>query len=75
MTEKRKVMKRTFTASVWQEGIWFVAHCLEVDIASQGETEAEALANLSEALSLHFEPPLATIAPQMRTLEVEIDAA
>ena len=75
MTEKRKVMKRTFTASVWQEGNWFVAQCVEVDIASQGETEAEALANLSEALSLHFEPPVATITPQMRTLEVEIGAA
>lgn len=61
MTEKRKVMKRTFTASVWQEGSWFVAQCVEVDIASQGETEAEALANLSEALSLHFEPPLTRI--------------
>ncbi|RCJ17699.1 hypothetical protein A6S26_30010 [Nostoc sp. ATCC 43529] len=24
-------MKRTFTASVWQEGNWFVAQCLEVD--------------------------------------------
>lgn len=61
MTEKRKVMKRTFTASVWQECSWFVAQCVEVDIASQGETEAEALANLSEALSLHFEPPLTKI--------------
>ncbi len=68
-------MKRTFTASVWQEGIWFVAQCLEVDIASQGETEAEALANLAEALSLHFEPPVATITPHIKTLEVEVDAA
>jgi predicted RNase H-like HicB family nuclease len=58
-------MKQTFTESVWQKGSWFVAQCLEVDIASQGETEAEALSNLSEALSLHFEPPLATITPQI----------
>ncbi|MCC5609917.1 type II toxin-antitoxin system HicB family antitoxin [Nostoc sp. CHAB 5834] len=68
-------MKRTFTASVWQEGNWFVAQCLEIDIASQGETETEALANLEEALSLHFEPPVATIIPQIKTLQVEIDAA
>lgn len=33
-------MKRRFTASVWQEGEWFVAQCLEVDVASQVETEA-----------------------------------
>ncbi|MEI2580454.1 MULTISPECIES: type II toxin-antitoxin system HicB family antitoxin [unclassified Scytonema] len=68
-------MKRTFTASVWQEGNWFVAQCLEVDVASQGETEGEALNNLAEALSLHFEPPVATITPQIKTLEVEVGAA
>lgn len=68
-------MKRTLTASVWQEGNWFVAQCLEIDIASQGETETEALANLEEALSLHFEPPVATVLPQIKTLQIEIDAA
>jgi len=49
-------MKQKFTATVWQEGDWFVAQCLEVDIASQGGTEEEALLNLREALELHFEP-------------------
>ena len=33
-----------------------MAQCLEVDVASQGETEEEALANLEEALELFFEP-------------------
>jgi predicted RNase H-like HicB family nuclease len=61
-------MKRTFTATVWQEGNWFVAQCLEVDIASQGRTEAEALENLREALELHFEPPQATIMVLRRRL-------
>ncbi len=68
-------MKQIFTASVWQEGNWYVAQCLQVDVASQGETEQEALANLKKALELHFEPPRATIYPQMRTLEIEISAA
>jgi predicted RNase H-like HicB family nuclease len=63
-------MKRTFTATVWQEGNWFVAQCLEVDIASQGRTEAEALENLREALELHFEPPQATIMPKLSKKEV-----
>jgi len=45
-------MKRPFAASVWREGDWYVAQCLELDVASQGETEAEALANLKEALVL-----------------------
>jgi predicted RNase H-like HicB family nuclease len=57
-------MKRSFAASVWREGDWFVSQCLEVDVASQGETEEEALANLSEALELYFEPPQATQHPQ-----------
>jgi predicted RNase H-like HicB family nuclease len=67
-------MKRQFNATVWQEGEWFVAQCLEVDVASQGPTEAEALENLSEALELHFTPPIATTAPHVRTVEVEIAA-
>jgi predicted RNase H-like HicB family nuclease len=68
-------MKRTFTASVWTEGKWFVAQSLEVDVASQGETETEALANLAEALSLHFEAPIATVTPKIKTIEVEVGAA
>ena len=65
-------MTQTFRASVWQEGEWFVAQCIEVDVASQGETEEEALVNLREALELHFSPPVATVAPQVRTVEVEV---
>lgn len=57
-------MMRTFTASVWKEGEWYVAQALEVDVASQGESEEAALANLREALELHFEPPTATVLPQ-----------
>ena len=30
-------MKKKFTASVLQEDQWFVAQCLEVDVASQGD--------------------------------------
>jgi predicted RNase H-like HicB family nuclease len=42
---------------------------------AQGETEQEALANLKEALELHFEPPQATRPPMLRTVEVEVGAA
>ena len=68
-------MKRTFTASVTLEDDWYIAQCLEVDVASQGETAEEALANLGEALSLYFTPPVATALPNLRPLEVEIGAA
>ncbi len=68
-------MKQAFTARIFQEGNWFVAQCLEVDVASQGETETEALINLQEALELHFEPPCTTVIPQLQKIEVEINAA
>jgi predicted RNase H-like HicB family nuclease len=68
-------MKRQFSATVWREANWFVSQCLEVDVASQGTTEEEAVANLREALELHFEPPLATHPPEVRLIEVEVGAA
>jgi predicted RNase H-like HicB family nuclease len=68
-------MKRQFAATVWREGNWYVSQCLEVDVASQGESEEEALANLKEALELHFEPPQATRPSKVRTVEVEVGAA
>jgi predicted RNase H-like HicB family nuclease len=72
---KNVEMKRAFAATVWREGSWYVSQCLEIDIASQGETEEEALANLKEALELHFELPHATRPPKVRTIEVEVGAA
>jgi predicted RNase H-like HicB family nuclease len=65
-------MKKTFRAVAWKEGKWFVAQCLEIDVASQGTTEEEALENLRDALKLHFTPPIATITPNVRTLELEL---
>lgn len=68
-------MKRRFTAVVWREGKWFIAQCLEVDVASQGRTKEEALANLREALELYFEEPRPTFAPEVEELEVEVSAS
>jgi predicted RNase H-like HicB family nuclease len=66
-------MKRTVTAYLTQEDGWYVAQCLEVDVASQGESESEVMVNLREALHLHFMPPVATELP--RLLPVEFDLA
>jgi len=68
-------MEQKFSASIWQEDEWFVAQCVEVDVASQGKTEDEALENLRDALEVHFTPPVATQAPQIRSLEIEVKAA
>ena len=67
-------MTQTFNAVITKEGDWYVAQCLEVDVASQGETEDEAMKNLNEALVLHFTPPVATVLPNVRHFELEIAA-
>jgi predicted RNase H-like HicB family nuclease len=68
-------MKGPFAANVWREGNRYVSQCLEVDVASQGESEEQALVNLKEALELHFEPPTATRPPKVRMIEVEVGVA
>ena len=68
-------MKHEFSASVSTEGDWYIAQCLEVDVASQGATEAEALENLREALELHFDAPRANLTPRVKKVEADIDAA
>jgi predicted RNase H-like HicB family nuclease len=44
-----------FTAAIAHEDPWYVAQCLDVEVASRGETAEEALANLKEAPELYFE--------------------
>jgi len=44
-----------FTAAITREDGWYVARCLEVEVASQGKTVEEAQANLQEALELLYE--------------------
>ena len=70
MAEKRK-----YTASIAREGRWYVAQCLEIDIASQGRSEAAALRNLADAIALHLTPPTATRTPKVRSVEVTVRAA
>lgn len=48
-------MTKQLTAIIEREGDGFVALCPELDIASQGDTVAQARANLVEALELFFE--------------------
>ena len=67
-------MKKDVNAVVWQEDKWFVAQCLEVDIASQGRTDREALENLRDALMLHFMPPVATVLPNIQKIQLEVAA-
>jgi predicted RNase H-like HicB family nuclease len=67
-------VQQTFHASIWREGDWFVAQCIEIDVASQGESEEAALANLGEALRLHLAPPHPTVVPVLRPIAVNVTA-
>ncbi len=67
-----------FLAALTQEGKWWVARCLDVEVTSQGQTIEEALANLKEALELYFEdspsptgpaPMIASLGVSLPTLE------
>ena len=43
------------TIKIEQEEDWYVATCLENNIASQGKTIDEAMTNLEEAIFLYYE--------------------
>ena len=47
--------KSSFTAILEKEGDGYVALCPELDVASQGNTTQEAVANLKEAVELFLE--------------------
>jgi len=67
-------MIRPFTVSIQQEENWFVAKCLENNVASQGKTMDEAIENLKEALTLYYEDEAPPVYSQtfVTTLQVAI---
>ncbi len=48
-------MSKNFTAIIQAEPPGFVALCPQIDVASQGDTIEESLANLREAVELFYE--------------------
>jgi len=44
-----------FSTIITKENHLYVAHCPELDIASQGETIEDAINNLKEAIELYLE--------------------
>ncbi len=48
-------MPKRFMAGISKEEKWYVAHCVELGVVSQGKTAEEAKANLQEAVELYLE--------------------
>jgi len=48
-------MSKKFTAIITKEDKWYVAHCVELGVVSQGRNIEEAQANLKEAVELYLE--------------------
>ncbi|OGL46077.1 MAG: hypothetical protein A2149_00685 [Candidatus Schekmanbacteria bacterium RBG_16_38_11] len=48
-------MSKKFTAVITKEEKWYVAHCVELGVVSQGKTIEEAQTNLKEAVELYLE--------------------
>ncbi|MBI5376160.1 MAG: type II toxin-antitoxin system HicB family antitoxin [Candidatus Schekmanbacteria bacterium] len=48
-------MSKKFTAVITKEEKWYVSHCVELGVVSQGKTIEEAQINLKEAVELYLE--------------------
>jgi predicted RNase H-like HicB family nuclease len=48
-------MTKKFTALITKEENWYLAHCVELEVVSQGKSIEEAKANLKEAVELYLE--------------------
>ena len=62
------------SAVVHREGGWFVSWCPELDVASQGRSVEDAIANLREALELRLEDASVELPEEpflLTTVEVE----
>lgn len=71
-------MKRLHSV-VWKEDKLYVAKALEVEVASQGKSQKEALENLIEALELYFEEQseieLTPVSkPKLQDLSIQVNA-
>ena len=68
-------MSMKFTVIIQKEDEWYVAKCVENDIASQGKTIEDSINNLKEAIELYYEdntPDIQMLPAFVTTLEVAI---
>ena len=59
-------MSIRYNVVVQKEEDWYVAKCLDNNVASQGKTIEESLKNLKEALELYYENEEPTIPKEIK---------
>ena len=70
-------MTYKFTIIINKEQKWYVAHCVELGVVSQGKTIEVARENLKEAVELYLEDnprakvDLSKVAPLITTVELK----
>lgn len=70
-----EIMERKFSAVITKEGKWFVSHCPELGVASQGKTKKSALKNLKEAVELYLEKDPLGLPEKREVLEFKAKVA
>ena len=67
-------MKIKYNVIIQKEEDWYVAKCIENNVASQGKTIEESLKNLKEAIELYYETeePVEPKELLITTLEVAV---
>jgi len=68
-------MRFNVTVSISKEEDWYVAKCLDNNVASQGKNIEDALANLKEALELYYEDGADDLFPRRQTLVTTMEIA
>lgn len=67
-------MSIKYNVIIQKEDDWYVAKCIDNNVASQGKSIEEALKNLKEAIELYYEDEEPIIPKQLlvTTLEVSV---
>lgn len=65
-------MNIKYNVVIQKEEKWYVAKCLDNNVASQGKTIEEAIQNLKEALELYYENEEPVLPKEILVTTVEV---
>ena len=68
----KDIMTKLFTICIQKDDSWYIAKCLDNNVASQGGTIEEAIENLREAVALYYEDETLPILTQIFVTTMEV---